>query len=182
MRIAVFFPGIGYHCDKPLLYYSRKMVQEYGYEKIVTLSYSYEEKNIRGNEKKMQQAFECLYEQAHKSLEEIDFNQYSEILFISKSVGTIIASSYAAKYDLKCHHILYTPLKETFEYKHNDSIAFIGTSDPWSDDSYVKKLSESQGVPMYVYEEANHSLETSDTLQNLEILKNIMEKTSEFIR
>ena len=23
MKAAVFFPGIGYHCDKPLLYYSR---------------------------------------------------------------------------------------------------------------------------------------------------------------
>ena len=30
MKIAVFFPGIGYHCDKPLLYYARKLVQEYG--------------------------------------------------------------------------------------------------------------------------------------------------------
>ena len=40
MKLAVFFPGIGYHCDKPLLYYSRKLVQEYGYEKIVTLNLS----------------------------------------------------------------------------------------------------------------------------------------------
>ena len=32
MKAAVFFPGIGYHCDKPLLYYSRKLAQECGYE------------------------------------------------------------------------------------------------------------------------------------------------------
>ena len=50
MKLAVFFPGIGYHCDKPLLYYSRKLVQEYGYEKIVTLNYTYDGKNLRGNE------------------------------------------------------------------------------------------------------------------------------------
>ena len=48
MKLAVFFPGIGYHCDKPLLYYSRKLVQEYGYEKIVTLNYTYDGKNLRG--------------------------------------------------------------------------------------------------------------------------------------
>ena len=24
-RLAVIFPGIGYHCDKPILYYSRKL-------------------------------------------------------------------------------------------------------------------------------------------------------------
>ena len=71
MKIAVFFPGIGYHCDKPLLYYARKLVQEYGYEKIVMQEYSYNGKNIRGDKKKMQEAFECLYAQAEKKLEEI---------------------------------------------------------------------------------------------------------------
>ena len=45
MKIAVFFPGIGYHCDKPLLYYVRKLAQECGYEKIVLLDYSYEGAN-----------------------------------------------------------------------------------------------------------------------------------------
>ena len=95
MKIAVFFPGIGYHCDKPLLYYARKLVQEYGYEKIVMQEYSYNGKNIRGDKKKMQEAFECLYAQAEKELEEIAFDEYSEVLFISKSVGTIIASAYA---------------------------------------------------------------------------------------
>ena len=27
-NIAVLFPGIGYTCDKPLLYYSEKLVRE----------------------------------------------------------------------------------------------------------------------------------------------------------
>lgn len=129
MKIAVFFPGIGYHCDKPLLYYARKLVQEYGYEKIVMQEYSYNGKNIRGDKKKMQEAFECLYAQAEKKLEEIAFDEYSEVLFISKSVGTIIASAYAEKYKIKCCQILYTPLEQTFMFEHDDAIAFIGTAD-----------------------------------------------------
>ena len=40
MKAAVFFPGIGYHCDKPLLYYSRKLAQECGYEETIALSYT----------------------------------------------------------------------------------------------------------------------------------------------
>ena len=56
MKLAVFFPGIGYHCDKPLLYYSRKLAQECGYEETIALSYTYDGGNIRGNEEKMQQA------------------------------------------------------------------------------------------------------------------------------
>ena len=147
MKIAVFFPGIGYHCDKPLLYYARKLVQEYGYEKTVMQEYSYNGKNIRGDKKKMQEAFECLYAQAEKELEEIAFDEYSEVLFISKSVGTIIASAYAEK--------------------------------------YVKKViacSKNQAVPIYVYEDANHSLEKENILQNIDILKNVMEKTQKYLR
>lgn len=84
MKAAVFFPGIGYHCDKPLLYYSRKLAQECGYEETIALSYTYDGGNIRGNEEKMQQAFESLYEQAEKSLSAVDFDKYDEILFVAK--------------------------------------------------------------------------------------------------
>ena len=31
-RLLVMFPGVGYHCDKPLLYYGRKIAREAGYE------------------------------------------------------------------------------------------------------------------------------------------------------
>ena len=45
----------------------------------------------------------------------------------------------------------------------------------------VIRMSEAQGVPMHVYENANHSLETEDTLQNLKILQDVMEKTKAII-
>lgn len=128
----------------------------------------------------MQQAFESLYVQAEKSLSAIDFNKYDEILFISKSVGTIIASAYAEKHNLKCRQILYTPLKYTYDYKHDDAVSFIGTSDPWSIVPEVEELSQKQKVPMYVYENTNHSLETEDTLENLRILQDVMMKTKTF--
>ena len=75
-------PGIGYHCDKPIIVLFQKIwMQEYGYEKIVTLNYTYDGKNLRGNEEKMRQAFDSLYIQAENSLKEIAFDQYEQILF-----------------------------------------------------------------------------------------------------
>ena len=68
MKLAVFFPGIGYHCDKPLLYYAKKLTQQCRYEECISLSYSYDGGNIRGNQQKMQQAFEALYAQAEEKL------------------------------------------------------------------------------------------------------------------
>ena len=117
-------------------------MQEYGYEKIVTLNYTYDGKNLRGNEEKMRQAFDSLYIQAENSLKEIAFDQYEQILFISKSIGTIIASAYAEAQRIPCRHILYTPLKETYAFGHEAAVAFIGNSDPWSDVKKVADLSE----------------------------------------
>lgn len=28
MKLAILFPGIGYHTDKPLLYYSKKILKK----------------------------------------------------------------------------------------------------------------------------------------------------------
>ena len=33
-KLACFFPGIGYTCDKPLLYYSRSLLQKMGWEVV----------------------------------------------------------------------------------------------------------------------------------------------------
>ena len=86
----------------------------------------------------------------------------------------------AEKHNLKCRQVLYTHLKYTYDFKHDDAIVFIGTSDPWSVVSEVEELSQKQKVPMYVYENTNHSLETEDTLENLKILQDIMLKTKTF--
>ena len=89
-------------------------------------------------------------------------------------------------YDRKgCVYSTYevpTPLKYTYNFAHRDAIAFIGTSDPWSIVPEVQALSQKQQVPMYTYENANHSLETGDTLENLKILQDVMGKTKGFLK
>lgn len=180
-KLVIIFPGIGYHCDKPLLYYGRMAARECGYEECVALSYSFDGGNIRGNEEKMQEAFNILYAQAETSLEYVDFAQYDDILFISKSVGTIIASAYAKNHDIRCKNVLYTPLKHTFMFAPKNAIAFIGTKDPWSDVPEVIALSEKNGTPIYTYEEADHFLEHDELSGNLDNLKDVMEKTRRFL-
>ena len=184
-KLAIFFPGIGYHADKPLLYYSRKLAGEAGYE-LIALKYDYQAGNIRGNKEKMEAAFHALYAQAEEQLAEVDFTAYAEVLFVSKSVGTIIASAYAQKLEeagtkAELRHILYTPLEATYTFAPKHAAAFIGTADPWSDVPAVIRMSEAQGVPMHVYEDANHSLETSDTMRNLQILQDVMVKTRKIL-
>ena len=182
-KIAVFFPGIGYHCDKPLLYYSRNIARELGYKDCRNVNYTYQAGNIRGNEEKMKEAYEALFLQAESVLTDIIWSEYDDVLFISKSIGTIIATSYAEKYGLKsARHILYTPLAQTYLFPPKHAIGFIGTADPWSDTDEIIRLSNANHIPLTVYDECNHSLECKDTLKNLEIIKDVMQKTMDFCK
>lgn len=126
----------------------------------------------------MREAFEQLYRQAVSQLSEMEWNQYEEIVFISKSIGTVIASAYAKEHGISCRHILFTPLEQTYRFEPEQGIAFIGTKDPWSDTGSVVRLSQSRNIPIHVYEDANHSLETGDVETDLGILLDVMGKVS----
>ena len=47
-KLAVIFPGIGYHKDKPLLYYASKLVSEKGYD-VINIEYHDMPQKIRGS-------------------------------------------------------------------------------------------------------------------------------------
>lgn len=182
-KIAVYFPGIGYHCDKPLLYYGRKIACGQGYQDYRNINYTYHAGNIRGNAEKMQEAYEVLFSQAEAQLADVSWADYEELLFVSKSVGTIIAASYAKKYGLsRARHILYTPLAQTFQFAPEQAVAFIGTADPWSDTAEIIRLAGENQIPIAVYEGCNHSLECDDTMKNIENLRDVMQKTMDFCR
>lgn len=183
LKIAVYFSGIGYHCDKPLLYYSKDIARELGYENSRNIRYAYNAGNIRGNEEKMKEAYEVLFSQAEAELADIVWSEYDDVLFVSKSIGTIIATSYAKKYGLEtARHILYTPLAQTYLFAPIYAISFIGTADPWSNTDEIIRLSNANHIPITAYEGCNHSLECSDTLKNIENLKNIMQRTMDFCK
>ena len=51
-KLCVLFPGIGYHCDKLLLYYSAKAAAAKGYD-VIRLKFDSFEKGAFGNEEKI---------------------------------------------------------------------------------------------------------------------------------
>ena len=98
--VACLFPGIGYTCDKPLLYYSGKLLKGLGWE-IVPVPYTGFPSGVKGNPEKMQQSAHMALEQAEEILQEIDWNSYAEILLIGKSVGTVVCAAYARRHRLR---------------------------------------------------------------------------------
>ena len=179
-KIAVIFPGVGYHVDKPLLYYSKKLAAQNGYE-IKEVPYGKFPKGVKGSREKMEKAFFSALEQAGEILKDIDFSEYEDVLFISKSVGTAVASAYAGKYGLNTRNIYYTPVEASFQFMKQPGIAFTGTADNWVTFDAVERGCREGGFPLYVTEDGNHSLETGDVRRDLENLQTIMKITEEYI-
>ena len=174
MKLAVFFPGIGYHCDKPLLYYSEKLAKQYQYE---TIKIGYE-----GLSKDLDEAFAGALSQTEARLSEIDWKQYADVLFVSKSIGTAVACAYAGKHAVTSRNIYYTPLEKTFAFAPQTGLVFHGTGDPWAETAMIRTKCRERHLPLFLVENSNHSLEIpEDTGRNLEILAEVMEGTQSYI-
>lgn len=181
MKLLVLFPGVGYHCDKPILYYGKKVANECGYEECISLHYDGFKKDIRGNGDKMLEAFWHAYHQAEEQLKGVDWSKYDDILFLSKSVGTAVASHYAKENNIKCKNVYYTPVVETFQFEPENGIAFTGSKDPWADTEKVIEKCKEYNMPLTIIEETNHSLELGDVDEDLKNMLKIMQITKEYI-
>ena len=104
-HLACLFPGIGYTCDKPLLYYSRKLLKELGWETI-PVSYTGFPDKVRDDPEKKRRCVKIAMEQAEEALKDIDWNKYDDILFIGKSVGTVVGAMYAKQHGIECRQVL----------------------------------------------------------------------------
>ena len=183
-KLAVFFPGIGYTVDKPLLYYSRRIAASLGYE-VKLLPYSGFPQNVRGNKEKMAECHQIALAQAGEMLAETDLSAYDDVLFIGKSIGTTVAAEFAAKSPVAGHirFVFYTPLEDTFVFPFKNAVVFTGTDDPWvgGSESRIDELCRRKNILCFVIPRANHSLETGSPLMDIENLQYIMEKTEKFI-
>lgn len=180
MKLAVIFPGVGYHTDKPLLYYSKKIAKDLGFE-IIEVSYGGFESGIRGDHDKMKSAYLSAQTQVEEILKNVSFSDYDKILFISKSIGTAVAGAYAVNHKLNTYNVYYTPVEQSFDVMKNPGIVFSGSDDPWiSHDIFLNKLKEIE-YPYHIVEKSNHSLETGDVDKDIDNLKIIMDMTKKYI-
>ena len=115
----------------------------------------------------------------------MDFDRYDRVVFLSKSVGTAVAASYAHDHHIQAEHVYYTPVKASFQFmkifEEQKGIVFHGTKDPWVETSDVVKGCRERNLPLYITEDGNHSLETGDVLRDIGNLQEIMERTLEFL-
>ncbi len=181
-KLAVLFGGIGYHCDKPLLYYAREAAYDKGYTEYINIDY----KISAHKDKNLKQIFDEIFVQAEEKLAEIDWESYDEVLLISKSIGTVAAAAYAEKYanifkEKDIRNVYLTPLEMTFEHQPCGGIAFVGTSDPCAEIASMTEMCKAHGIELHIIPGTNHSLESDDIWRNMDILKDVIREINDYI-
>lgn len=181
-KLVIVFPGLGYHADKPLLYYARKLAQKAGFDECLNLKFDFCKDGLCGNEEKIKECLDTIYTQAESQLENVKLDFCEEVLFVSKSIGTAASVYFAHRHCLdNAKQILFTPLHLTFSSSVQNGIVFFGTKDPWVDSSSLEKSVSQANLPYHVYEGLNHSLESGDVLKDMETLLDVMKKVQDFL-
>ncbi len=177
-KLAVIFPGVGYHGDKPLLYYSKKLATQKGIE-ILGIEYdimpSYEA--LKDDKYRDETVIKMATDEAMKKLSEVSLDDYCKVFFIGKSFGTVVAGCCDKLLNANARHIVLTPVPETFKFLNKGcGIVFHGTKDPLCDNDIAEKECKELELELIEIEGANHSLEVNNVAENLRIMERVMER------
>lgn len=185
-KLAVIFPGIGYTCTRPLLYYSAAAAAEMGYE-LIQLDYGPDIHSFKGrNSHDLESIAHLALERITPVLSGINYSSYSKIVFISKSIGTVIACRAQENFcrTISPLHFLLTPVPSTLPYLEKiDGLFFSGTADPYiSPDLIYSAARQYPDKTGKIYPDCNHSLEEKGkTLKNINTLSEIIHKLQTFL-
>lgn len=172
-KLIVVFPGRNYSVDMPLLYYANFKYEVRGYESI-KVDYDQAYKDGQAFDEHMELVKKVVWDQ----LSRVDFSVYSNVVFVSKSMGTVIAGWIEGQLGIKVRHIYLTPLKETLPYmtqKQEIIYVIAGTEDKFLDAELLKKHCEREMIKLEQIEEVGHRLEMRGSMEeNIEILKAIV--------
>ncbi len=170
-KLVVIFPGMGYHSDKPLLYFSKKIAKSKDY-KIIDINYDF---GYEVHTESKEKVFEDAMTISKSILDNINYEDYERVVFIGKSIGTVVAAKYNFENGIGAEMIIFTPVPQTFQYiDSEDCIIFHGSSDPLCATELVIEFCDGHSLTYAVIPDANHSLETGNVLIDIENIHKIM--------
>lgn len=172
-KMVVIFPGKNYSVDSPLLYYAGFKFETRGYEK---LDISYGDSINKGN--CFAEYIEYVRNEVLLKLQGINLTEYNDVVFVSKSMGTVVAGWIEEKLGIEVRQIYLTPIKETLPYIKNGKniIAVIsGTQDKLMDSDLLKEHCLKENIYLKLIDRVGHRLEVwGDMNENIDILKEIV--------
>lgn len=168
--LVVLFPGKNYSCELPLLYYAQQSATEHQYD-VLALEYGYQRARTELREDEVDQVIEeCLSAINHVK------SKYNQFIFISKSLGNLIAGEVSKR--LTGHtvkHLYLTPIDKSIPYiKESTGYVIYGTNDGEFNHESIREIQGLQHIHAYPVLEASHSLEVDTVAHSLLVMREIV--------
>lgn len=107
---------------------------------------------------------------------------YDEVVFISKSMGTVVAGEVHRKLQLQVKHIFLTPVSETVPFINStDRIVIYGSEDSLFGDEALQQIAPEHSHGIIEIPGADHGLEVGNVRENLSRLQLIVDLYVQFL-
>ncbi len=182
-KTAVIFPGVGYTKDRPLLYYAGKLAAAFGYELIHVdfsgISWSKEKLKDRAF---LEETMKVCLDKTRKKLDDLGDLTDADVIFISKSIGTVVATAYAKKMSVNAKQICFSPLEIIEEYVNDEgAVLFCADADRYADYASLERIATDKKLKIHTIKGGNHSLETGDVATDIDNLKQMMDLVKAYL-
>ena len=169
----MLFPGMGYGVDRPLFYYARKQAQQHGCQEVCVTYPPFDQDPALPADRR---AADALPGCVNDALAQLAGKCYGRCVFISKSLGTLVAGEVARRLALRPVQIYLTPLARTFESYMQGNVchAVYGTADPLLPAECALRMERDPVVQCLAVPGANHSLEVpGDIVASVDALRQV---------
>ncbi|MCM3699361.1 alpha/beta hydrolase [Paenibacillus macerans] len=175
-KLAVLFPGLHYSCDKPVLHYAGAAAVQNGFD-LLALEYGYQAARVPLQRVELPKVIEDI----EKSLRPI-VTSYEEIVFIGKSLGTVVAGEVAGRLGVPVRHLYLTPVRETIPYINQSAgVVVYGTKDELFCEEMAKQIAETDTRKVIAIPDADHSLEGASIHESMENLRTLADIFTDFL-
>jgi hypothetical protein len=169
--LVVIFLGGNNSTSIPILHYARKASLSIGCD---VLSLRYPGKlNFKDNE-----IYDAIVEACFNIISKVNYEAYEKIVFISKSIGNLIAIDVERKHlGISLTHVFYTPVERLVEKVHSqECLIFTGANDKHIKCESVELMKGFRNTEVHQFPKAVHSLEVNEDVdESLKILKRATE-------
>ena len=174
-KLCIVFPGRKYSVDRSLLYYPSTCIKKNNYDMLYLhydLPKEYPDEPLEISLKRARNYVDRYLKN------NIDFARYEKLIFLSKSIGTVIAGElkeYLNNSD-NIYQIFLTPISDTLKYINNRDLIIYGDNDQFIKDAKDKLSLFSNS---YIFPNVAHSIESKTnyhiSLKNVENIVGIVE-------
>lgn len=168
--LAVLFPGKNYSCELPLLYYATQSALQHHCD-VLQLEYGYQSARTELQAEQLHLLVEETVEAIHLMKE-----KYKQILFVSKSLGTVVAGLAVDKVEANSDivQLILTPLDATVPYIQNTVNSVIyGTADDLFSKESVQAIEGLRNSEVHAVNGGSHSLEVGITSENIKVMADV---------